>query len=71
MVAVPIMTPFADEDDKKFYEVANTAGAYLVTGNLKHFPTEARDHMLRTPAELLGIVEAGRGVNGFMKEWFW
>lgn len=60
MVAVPIMTPFADEDDKKLYEVANTAGAYLVTGNLKHFPAEARDHMLRTPAELLRMVGIDR-----------
>ncbi|MDO4566092.1 MAG: putative toxin-antitoxin system toxin component, PIN family [Oscillospiraceae bacterium] len=32
--------PFADEEDRKFYEVAKTCGAKLVTGNLKHFPKD-------------------------------
>ena len=31
---------FADEFDKKFYEVAKCAGAVLITGNLKHFPED-------------------------------
>ena len=32
---------FDDEGDKKFYEVAKDAGAYLITGNMKHFPQES------------------------------
>ena len=31
---------FMDESDRKFYEVARTFKASLVTGNLKHFPKE-------------------------------
>ena len=27
-----------DEDDRAFYDTAKSQGAYLVTGNLKHFP---------------------------------
>ena len=40
-----------DESDRAFYEVAITADALLVTGNLKHFPglTNAI-----TPAEFIG-----------------
>ena len=29
-----------DEDDRIFYDTAKTINAYLVTGNLKHFPDE-------------------------------
>ena len=31
---------FTDESDRKFYEVAKTAGAILVTGNMKHYPSD-------------------------------
>ena len=31
---------FIDEADKKFYEVAKHCGTVLVTGNLKHFPSD-------------------------------
>jgi putative PIN family toxin of toxin-antitoxin system len=27
-----------DETDRKFYEVAQTCGAWLITGNIKHYP---------------------------------
>jgi len=30
--------PLPDETDRMFYDVAKTAHAYLVTGNIKHFP---------------------------------
>jgi putative PIN family toxin of toxin-antitoxin system len=40
-------------EDKKFYEVAKCTGAYLVTGNLKHFPEEPR---VVSPAGFLEIV---------------
>lgn len=41
-----------DESDRKFYDVAKTANAYLVTGNIKHFPKE---EWVLTPAELVKI----------------
>ena len=43
-----------DEDDRVFYEVAlSTDGAYLVTGNLKHFP---KTSIVVTPAQMLDIL---------------
>jgi len=38
---IPSKIPISDEDDRCFYDVAKTAGAYLITGNAKHYPTEA------------------------------
>lgn len=32
--------PLPDESDRKFYDVARSAGALLVTGNKRHFPAE-------------------------------
>lgn len=40
IVPVPSTIPMPDEDDRKFYDVAKTCGALLVTGNRKHFPDE-------------------------------
>lgn len=31
---------FSDESDKKFYEVAKFCNAYIVTGNIKHYPKD-------------------------------
>jgi predicted nucleic acid-binding protein len=45
----PAYTEMPDESDRKFYEVAKTAGARLVTGNKKHYPKAAR---IMSPAEL-------------------
>lgn len=45
---------FIDADDAVFYEVAlSKEGAYLVTGNIKHFP---KVPIVVTPAEMLAIV---------------
>ena len=45
---------FIDVDDAVFYEVAlSKEGAYLVTGNIKHFP---KVPIVVTPAEMLNIV---------------
>ncbi|MCL2830380.1 MAG: putative toxin-antitoxin system toxin component, PIN family [Betaproteobacteria bacterium] len=41
-----------DEDDRIFYDAAKSAGAYLVTGNTKHYPGEA---FIFTPAEFLAL----------------
>ena len=40
VVADTNIIPFADESDKKFYEVAKHCNAKLITGNLKHFPND-------------------------------
>ena len=56
IVPVPISDTFDDEDDKKFYEVAKSAKAYLVTGNTKHFPKET---IIITPQDFLCVIESG------------
>ena len=53
IIPVPIMDAFEDENDKVFYEVSTTAKAYLVTGNVRHFP---KKHMVLTPKEFLNVV---------------
>ena len=46
---------FPDPKDIVFYEVAlSKDGAYLVTGNIKHFP---KTPMVVTPVEMLEILE--------------
>lgn len=40
VVAEPIDDKFIDESDKKFYEVAKSSGAILITGTLKHYPVD-------------------------------
>lgn len=46
---------FTDQDDVVFYEVAlSKEGAYLVTGNLKHFPQKP---IVVTPSEMIQILE--------------
>lgn len=40
VLAKPVDGVFPDEGDRKFYEVAKTCGALLVTGNLRHFPKD-------------------------------
>lgn len=57
IVPVPILDTFVDEDDKMFYEVAKTAGAFLVTGNSKHFPI---DSIVIKPLKFLGVVDNER-----------
>ena len=37
---ITLSAQFDDESDKKFYEVAKTCNATLITGNLKHFPVD-------------------------------
>lgn len=51
---------FTDYDDKIFYEVAlakQADGAYLVTGNQRHYPV--RDFVV-TPAQMVAIMEGNR-----------
>ena len=50
IIAEPIDVFFADESDRKFYEVAKTMGALLITGNTKHYPNEP---FIITPANFI------------------
>jgi len=42
--------PMPDESDRKFYDVAKSSGAILITGNRKHYPDEP--HIL-APADFV------------------
>jgi len=42
-----------DESDRIFYDTAKAAGAYLITGNLKHYPEEP--HIL-LPAKFMEAI---------------
>ncbi len=49
-----------DEDDLVFYEVVmekRDDDAYLITGNIKHFPKRS---YIVTPAEMMDIIEDTR-----------
>ncbi|NBB78106.1 MAG: putative toxin-antitoxin system toxin component, PIN family [Verrucomicrobia bacterium] len=49
-----VLSPSPDPDDTMFLEVAATADAPLVSGNLKHFPPECRGPVaVMTPADFL------------------
>ena len=50
-IAEPLYDEFVDEADKKFYEVAKHCGATLITGNIKHFPS---DEIIMTANDFLG-----------------
>ena len=46
--------PMPDEDDRVFYEVTlSKEDSFLVTGNLKHYPTSPR---VITPADFINII---------------
>ena len=46
--------PLPDESDRIFYDTAKTANAYLITGNLKHYPEEP--HIL-SPAQFVEMFD--------------
>jgi predicted nucleic acid-binding protein len=47
-----------DPKDAPFLAVAHAAGAWLVTGNMKHFPPKARHGVkVLSPAEYLALLE--------------
>ena len=59
---------FIDEDDIIFYEVAmekRDDNAYLITGNMKHYPV--RDFIV-TPAEMVAILEEQKSQERKEKE---
>ena len=59
---------FIDEDDIIFYEVAmekRDDNAYLVTGNMKHYPVR---EFIVTPAEMVAILEEKKAQERKEKE---
>lgn len=52
---------FPDTDDVVFYEVAmSVEEAYLVTGNIKHFPNK---HFVVTPSQMVDILREKRLID--------
>jgi putative PIN family toxin of toxin-antitoxin system len=47
-------TVFKDESDRIFYDVAITCAAFLITGNIRHYPDEP---FILTPAVFLELIE--------------
>ena len=47
-------TQLPDMDDIIFYDAAKSANAYLITGNIKHYPA---DNTIMTPAQFLELVD--------------
>ena len=45
--------PMPDEDDRIFYDTAKEIGAFLVTGNKKHYPDES---FIMTPSDFLDLL---------------
>jgi putative PIN family toxin of toxin-antitoxin system len=57
--------PAPDPKDAPFLALAHAAGAWLVTGNLKHFPEPARHGVtVLSPTEYLLRLEGGRDLEG-------
>lgn len=54
VVPTQVEVPFVDEADRKFYEVAKYCGAVLITGNLKHYPSD------ETVMSVSGFLEQNR-----------
>jgi putative PIN family toxin of toxin-antitoxin system len=50
VVAVPLEIGLPDESDKKFFEVAESAGATLITGDIRHYPAGG---IVVTPADYM------------------
>ncbi|GHV85879.1 hypothetical protein AGMMS50230_14870 [Spirochaetia bacterium] len=42
-----------DKDDRIFYDTAKETGAYLITGNTKHYPSE---FFIINPADFLALI---------------
>ena len=62
IAARPLATALPDLDDLPFLEVAATAEAILVTGNLRHFPKKVcRGVRVIGPAECLELLRRAEG----------
>jgi len=54
VIILPSSIRLPDESDRKFFDTAKYCEAYLITGNIKHYP---KDPMILTPARFLDILE--------------
>ena len=55
--SVPGSDIFSDEDDRVFFDLAKAANASLITGNIRHYPSEA---YVYEPAAFLNHFMNGR-----------
>ena len=55
LTPAPSTIPLPHETDRVFYDTAVTAGAYLVTGNMKHYPHES---LILSPAVFLDLLDS-------------
>lgn len=54
----PWQHPLPDPDDACFLSLAKKAGAWLITGNLKHYPPGSRGGVIiHTPAEYVAMLD--------------
>ena len=57
VTAVPLLAELPDPMDVPFLEVAAAAGAILVTGNIRHYPSRSRAEVtVLTPREFLDLI---------------
>ena len=64
--AVPAVFNVIDPADVVFYEVSLSRGdAYLITGNLKHFPKNGR---IVSPAEMVHIIDLSENASGILND---
>jgi len=55
VIPEPLSEDFPDESDRPFFEVATSAGAPLITGNLRHYP---KNDLVIPPATFLKHFES-------------
>jgi len=53
VIILPSSIRLPDESDRKFFDTTKYCEAYLITGNIKHYP---KDPMILTPARFLDIL---------------
>lgn len=50
--------PLPDPDDARFLSLAHKTGAWLITGNIKHYPVKSSEGVtVHTPAEYVAILD--------------
>jgi putative PIN family toxin of toxin-antitoxin system len=59
-VPAPSVVTMTDETDRKFYDAAQCAGAWLITGNTRHYPAEP---FVVPPAEFVRMYGEGGLAN--------
>ena len=53
VVVSPSSVALSDESDRKFFDVAQYCNAYLITGDIKHYP---EDPLIINPANFLEVI---------------